>query len=98
MNMLLAILLLLVSMANRAPVATPRFETPSFYTVSWTPGDYTNFVAVSSIDLTIPVSAWTTYLVTNETNFQFTAEESQRFFAIYGTNPPDGQSAWAGSL
>lgn len=70
---------------------------PRPWNLSWTPGQYTNFVVVTSPDIRAPLSRWQTYAVTSETNVQFVTTELRQYFAVYGTNPPDGQSAWGGN-
>lgn len=65
--------------------------------ITWNPGDYTNFVAVASVDLLMPVNQWSTWTETQNTYFPFEFDGPQRFFALYGTNLITGESAWAGA-
>ncbi len=70
---------------------------PHLWNLSWTPGQYTNFVVITSSDIRTPLAHWQTYAVTSQTNVQFVTTESRQYFAVYGTNPADGQSAWGGN-
>lgn len=67
---------------------------PRPITWTWNPGGYSNFVVVTSTELTTPLLQWPTYAITTDTNFQAFADESQRFFSLYGTNAVTGENAW----
>ncbi len=75
----------------------PLIETPVLYHCYWTPGGYTNFLVVTATNLPAPQAEWTTWLETDQTNFDFAAAEARRFFAVCGTNKVTGEYAWAGS-
>lgn len=89
------------SAVNRQPaLVTHQSQAvvgPHIYTCYWTPGEYTNFVVVSATDLHTPLLQWPTWLETMETNFPFTVDDPQRFFALYGTNKVTRESAWGGN-
>lgn len=76
--------------------AQPAVVAPRAFTVVWNPGGYAHFVVVTSPDLTTPLVQWPTLLETDTTNFQFVADEPQRYFTLYGTNAETGENAWAG--
>ena len=83
------------TVAKTATVQTPPvvlYPTPITWT--WNPGGYSNFVVVTSTELTTPLLQWPTYVITTGTNFQAYADESQRFFSLYGTNAVTGENAW----
>ena len=63
--------------------------------MQWSPGDFADFVIVTSPDPRLPLTQWPAAGETQQTRFQFLADEPQRFFALYGTNAETGDSAWA---
>jgi len=60
----------------------------------WNPGGYSNFVMVTSTDLSVPLAQWETLVVTTDTNVWVAKDAPQRFYALYGTNLITGDSAW----
>lgn len=63
-------------------------------TLAWNPGGYSNFVLVSTGDLSVPLAQWAAFLSTDQTNAIVPMDQPAQFFALYGTNN-SGQSAWA---
>ena len=74
----------------------PAPVNPAPLHLIWEPGDYSNFVIVTTADLTMPVSQWLTFTQTTETNLEIYPIVPEEYFALYGTNA-DGWSAWCGA-
>lgn len=85
--------------STNAPVLEPAVfhqtaAGSSQYQLVWMPGDYTNFVVLSSSTLRGPLSQWAPYAITDQTNTPILTDQPAQFFAVYGTDTC-GHSAWA---
>ena len=83
------------TVAKTATVQTPPvvlYPTPITWT--WNPGGYSNFVVVTSTELTLPLLQWPAFLITTDTSFSVYPTDGFRLFSLYGTNLTTGDSAW----